>query len=97
MRPRVAEDVLVQVLAGADAQDEAIGEQAGRRRAACATIAGWIRIVGQVTPVTIGTCSVFTDSRPARSIRRAVPLTRGPGVEVIEIVRKSAASSASRP
>ena len=49
--PAVAQDVLVQVLAGADAEEEAPSSMFWAVAAACATIAGCMRISGQVTAV----------------------------------------------
>ena len=64
MRPSHADDVLVQVLPAPKAEDEAIGEErrggGGRLRHDRRSI----RIVGQVTAVRIGTCSVLTESPP---------------------------------
>ena len=50
-RPAAAEHVLVEVLAAADSEEEAAGIMQPTVAAACATIAGWMRIRGQVTPV----------------------------------------------
>ena len=56
--PRVAQDVLVQVLAGPDPEPEAAGQHVGAVAAAWARIAGWIRRLSAVTPVPIGMRSV---------------------------------------
>ena len=75
------------------------GRRAAVVAAACATIAGWIRIVGQVTAVMIGTRSVFTD-RPPRTLHTSGlwPWREVHGWKWSEIVRKSnPVSSAIRP
>ena len=55
LRPRVAEDVLVERLAGADAEHEpAVQLNSALVAAACAMTAGWMRTVGHVTAVVTG-------------------------------------------
>ena len=58
----VAEDVLVERLAAADAEPEAAASITALVAAAWAMIAGWMRTVGQVTPVVTGR-SVASASR----------------------------------
>ena len=53
-RPRVAEDVLVEGLPGADAEGEPAPSITAAVAAAWATIAGSIRTIGQVTAVVTG-------------------------------------------
>ena len=69
--PAVAEDVLVERLAAADAEREATVEQDDEVAAAWAITAGWMRIVGQVTAVV--TCS----ARSRRRARRCTDHTNG--------------------
>ena len=63
-RPAVAEDVLVERLAAADAEGEAALEHTALVAAACAITAGWMRTVGQVTPVVTGRTDVACASAP---------------------------------
>ena len=51
--------------------------------AACATIAGWMRMVGQVTPVPTRSFSVDAAMPRARSIRTGSALPVDPRVEVV--------------
>ena len=65
-RPAVAEDVLVEVLAAADAEEEAARASSQPTvAAACATIAGWMRIIGHVTPVPTRIVSVACAMPPS--------------------------------
>jgi hypothetical protein len=75
------------------------GSNAAVVAAAWATMAGWIRIVGHVTAVTIGTRSVFTDSPPSTLHTSGLcPCREIQGWKWSEIVRKSKPdSSAMRP
>ena len=82
-RPRVAQDVLVERLAAADAQREPAVELDGRRGRGLREIAGWIRTVGQVTAVVTGSDVASRQRADHPPHERALALLVVPRVEVV--------------
>ena len=62
--PVVAEDVLVERLAAAEPEREAPPSSTAEVATPCAMIAGWMRMVGQVTAVVSLICVVAWESAP---------------------------------
>ena len=89
LRPGLAEDVLVEVLAGPDTEEEPPGIRPAAVAAAWAMIAGWIRIVGQVTPVPTTSLSVACGDGPEDAPHeRAVRVPLDPRMEVVRDERE---------
>ena len=83
-RPALADDVLVQRLAGAHAEDAGHPAAcAAAVAAAWATTAGWVRTVGQVTAVVTGSEVTWLQGADHRPDERALALLVVPRVEVV--------------